>query len=98
MRKTAAGENLRQFAVSGICGADVRGGTVGMTQCVILQSEAEVNTAFLRMPCRSFICWGFHPQAPERGRPRGRSVKYSENYTIPSERKTYTNTLQFKNF
>ncbi len=41
---------------------------------------------------------GLCPLHPGRGRPRGRSVKYSENYTLPSERKTYTNTLQFKNF
>ena len=36
---------------------------------------------------------GFTPNPLSGDAPRGRSVEYSENYTLPSERKTYTNTL-----
>ena len=41
--------------------------------------KLKLNMAFFRTPCKISICWGvspkphwgFHPQTPERGRPRG---------------------------
>ena len=47
---------------------------------------------------------GLRPLHPGRGSPRGRSVKFSDIYTLSSdskyssERKSYPNTLQFKRF
>ena len=74
--------------------------------------------AFGRMLCGKHHMLGFHPQSPERGRPRRRfehGITFYLNlyvnlpcpremgnaaitYTLPSERKTYTNPLQFKSF
>lgn len=86
--------------------------------------------AFGRMPCGKHHMLGFHPQSPERGRPRRRfehgitfylnlyvnlpcpremgnahfsNVKpvperSTEIYSLSSEIKTHTNTIQFKSF
>ena len=42
--------------------------------------------------------WGFHPQAPERAVPAATPSSSNEIYSLPSERKTNTNIIQFKSF
>ena len=57
-----------------------------LTQCVKLQSQFEL------------IAWGFTPNPLSGQCPQPYLLSIAIIYTIPSERKTYTNTIQFKNF
>ena len=63
--------------------------------CCVPENDAKHHSP---KTIRSYSFWDSVPCTPERGRPRGRSVKFSKTYKLSSERKSCPNTFPFKSF